>query len=197
MDLTPRQAFPYGHPDKPAQDDLQYFRDELAAELAAEARAIFEPQPATAAAPPATLTLHIGRLRPVPVASAEQASRIWQLYRNGLCLASSESPKVLIKHQGQTVGYVSYNGRVWAGKPTGLPKGAPIAEAAKVEGVQVGDWLYAEDMMTERGTMMEVKAVYGPARAITLEDPTGKLCDRIYVREQTGHDRFHVNFQLA
>ena len=51
MNPAPRQSLSHNNP---AQDDLQYFRDELAA----EARAIFEPQPATAAPPPATLTLH-------------------------------------------------------------------------------------------------------------------------------------------
>lgn len=179
-----------------ASDDRTHHANELRAELRYETQALFEPCPAPAPAP--SLALHIGRLRPIPVASAEQASRIWQLYRDGLGLSGSDSPTALLKHAGQTVGYVSYNGRVWKGKATGkAQQQPPVAEAAKVEGVQVGDWLFVEDLMTGRGTMMEVKAVYGPARAITLEDPTGKLCDRIYVREREGHDRFFTVFNIA
>lgn len=176
-----------------ASDDRTHHANELRAELRYEMQALFDPCPAPA--PAASLALHIGRLRPVPVASAEQASRIWQLYRDGLGLSGSDSPTVLLKHGGQTVGYVSYNGRVWKGKPTSKAQQNPlVADAAKVSGVQVGDWLFVEDMMNGRGAMMEVKAVYSPARAITLEAINGQ---RIYMREQGGHDRFFAIFTLA
>lgn len=152
---------------------------------------------APAKSTPAQLYLKIGRLNPVPVFSADHASRIWMQYRDGLCLGASDSPDALLKMGGATVGYVSYNGRVWKGRPNAtLMSKAPIAEPAIVKGVQGDDWIYVEDLMEERGKMMRVVDVYYKERAITLEDPSGQMCDRIYVREREGHDRFFCSFRI-
>jgi hypothetical protein len=165
MDLTPRQAFPYGHPD-------------------------FAP-----AANPAKLNLHIGRHQGIPVESAEQASRIWQLYRESLNLGGSESPKVLLKHQGQTVGYVSYNGRVWKGNPTKLNNEMVAEAASRPTSLQVGDWIPVEDM--ERGTMKLVKVVAvwpKDGGAVSFDIRPG---ERIYYHPHRMHPRYFTNIILA
>ena len=175
------------------RDDIEYFRNELAAELAAEARAIFEPQPVTAE-PAATLTLHIGRHRPIPVASAEQASRIWQIYREVLNLGGSDAPNALLKSGRTTVGYVSYNGRVWKGLPTQFSATKqPVAEAAKVEGLRIGDLIPVEDMETGTMRLVEVLAVWErDGNAVSFDWKPGQ---RIYFHPKRMHSRFFTNLQ--
>ena len=134
------------------------------------------------------LSLHIGRHAAIPVNSAEQASRIWQIYREGLNLGGSESPKVLIKHGGKTVGYVSYNGRVWKGLPkmTGSPL---VAEAAPIPtALVVGDWIPVEDM--ERGTLKLVRVVAvwpNDGGAVSFDVRPG---ERIYYHPKRMHPRY-------
>lgn len=121
----------------------------------------------------AVVTLCIGRHNPIPVASAEEASRIWQFYREALNLGGSDSPHALLKSGHLTLGYVSYNGRVWKGRPTVPVKvqnaRTPIAEAADIRtGIRIGDWLPVEDMVDGLLLMGKVTAIHREDRALTL-----------------------------
>ena len=174
-------------------DDLTYHENELRAELRYEMQALFEPCPTP---PPAVgLSLHIGRHQGIPVESAEQASRIWQMYRESLNIGGSESPKVLLKHQGQTVGYVSYNGRVWKGNPTKLNNEMVAEAASRPTSLQVGDWIPVEDM--ERGTMKLVKVVAvwpKDGGAVSFDIRPG---ERIYYHPQRMPPRYFTNIILG
>jgi hypothetical protein len=68
----------------------------------------------TATAP--QLALRFGRSKNiVAVASVQEASELWALYRDANGFGASESPKVTVidTATGKTVAEISYNGRVW------------------------------------------------------------------------------------
>lgn len=123
----------------------------------------------------ADVTLCIGRHQPIAVASAEEASRIWQLYRDALNLGGSDSPNALLKVGHRTIGYVSYNGRIWKGRPTDpvevQNKRKPIAEAADVRhtGIRVGDCLPVEDMVDGILFIGRVTDIHRDERALTIK----------------------------
>ena len=53
-----------------------------------------------------------------PVVSLEAASRLWETIRDASGLGASHAPTPhILTAQGKHVGYVSYNGRIWAGWP--------------------------------------------------------------------------------
>lgn len=178
MDLTPRQAFGGSvHPDHQLASIIGLIDCE-APDLPIPAELSHEP----------VVTLHIGRHQGIPVSSAEEASRIWQMYREGLNLGGSESPKVLLKCEGKTVGYVSYNGRVWKGLPK-MTASPLVAEAASLPtSVRVGDWIPVEDM--ERGTLklVQVVAVWpNDGGAVSFDVRPG---ERIYYHPKRMHQRY-------
>ena len=142
--------------------------------------------------PTAPLTLHIGRHKGIPVSSAEQASRIWQIYREVLNLGGSDAPNALLKSGRTTVGYVSYNGRVWKGLPTQFSATKqPVAEAAKVEGLRIGDLIPVEDMETGTMRLVEVLAVWErDGNAVSFDWKPGQ---RIYFHPKRMHGRFFTN----
>lgn len=76
-----------------------------------------------------------GIRRQYVVASPAEASRVWLAVHDGLMRAgyytgaSRFSPTTLMDAKRKVVAYVSYNGRVWAGKPNDwTPKTEPIYE---------------------------------------------------------------------
>lgn len=145
-------------------------------------------------APTARLSLVIGRHKPIPVETAEQASRIWQIYRQGLNLGGSESPSVLLKMGSTTVGYVSYNGRVWKGKPARSIYAAQsplVAEAApRVTSIEAGDWIPVENMETGALRLVEViKTFPDDGGAFNFDWSAG---ERIYYHPTRMHHRFFV-----
>lgn len=146
--------------------------------------------------PQAGLKLQIGRYATIPVNTAEEASRAWVIFRDALNLGGSESPFVLLKHGHNTVGYVSYNGRIWKGRPTDpvkvLNARSPIAEAADTrDGLRVGDWLPVEDMIEERFCMGRVVRTYPDKQAISLDLADGT---RLYLQVGKLHDRYFTSF---
>ena len=53
-----------------------------------------------------------------PVVSLEAASCLWEKVRDASGLGASHAPTPhILTAQGKHVGYVSYNGRIWAGWP--------------------------------------------------------------------------------
>jgi len=71
----------------------------------------------TETTPAAPLTLRVGS-RTYPVESVEKASRIFVAARDKFGEGASNTPTPLLVRDGKVIGYVSYNGRVWAGLPT-------------------------------------------------------------------------------
>jgi hypothetical protein len=66
---------------------------------------------------PGGLFITIGGRR-YPINSLEDASRKWDQVRDAAGTGSSETPTPLIVNAaGETIGYISYNGRVWRGRP--------------------------------------------------------------------------------
>lgn len=148
------------------------------------------------AQPQASLKLQIGRYWTIPVKTAEEASRAWAFFREALNLGGSESPHVLLKHGHLTVGYVSYNGRIWKGRPTDPVKvqnaRKPIAEAADTrDGLRVGDWLPVEDMLEDRFHLGKVVRTYPDKQAISLDLADGT---RLYLQANKLHDRYFTSF---
>ncbi len=70
----------------------------------------------TETTPAAPLTLRVGS-RTYPVESVEDASRIFVAARDKFGEGASNTPTPLLVRDGKVIGYVSYNGRVWAGDP--------------------------------------------------------------------------------
>lgn len=77
-----------------------------------------------------------------PVATLNEASAIWSAYRDQKGLRSSSAPRVDIVVEGEPRAYVSYNGKVYEGRPEGWKSGVkplfdpyadlpPLYEAAK------------------------------------------------------------------
>jgi len=81
-------------------------------------------------APTTTLTMVIGRRR-YPVASLADASAKFCAARDKAGTGASTTPTpMLYDDAGKLVGYVSYNGRVWAGHPRDWKAdGKPMMEA--------------------------------------------------------------------
>jgi len=79
-----------------------------------------------------------GRSRRFVVADFAAASAAWCAYRDERALRGSNAPHVLLSDAGAHVGYVSYNGRVWSGRPTDpvstprVPLFDPYVAAAEV-----------------------------------------------------------------
>lgn len=149
--------------------------------------------------PQGGLILQIGRYGRIPVKTAEEASRAWSFFRDALDLGGSDSPYVLLKHGHKTVGYVSYNGRIWKGRPdrpvAELNKSNPIAEAADIRaGIRVGDWLPVEDMEEERFHLGKVVATYPDRQAISLDLADGT---RLYLQAGKLHDRYFTFFNTV
>jgi hypothetical protein len=58
------------------------------------------------------------RGKQTPVVSLEAASRLWETIRDASGLDASHAPTPhILNAQGKHLGYVSYNGRIWAGWP--------------------------------------------------------------------------------
>lgn len=84
----------------------------------------------------APLTIHLGG-RTYPVASLAEASRMFCAARDAAQFArrggggASRTPTPMLYEGDRLVGYVSYNGRVWAGHPHDWQPGMkPLCEAA-------------------------------------------------------------------
>lgn len=142
----------------------------------------------------AQVHLHIGRHKPIPVDSAEAASRIWQMYRDALNLGGSESPNALLKVGGMTVGHVSYNGRVWKGQEARsiYAAAAPlVSEAApRATAIDAGDWIPVESMETGALRLVKVLRTFpDDGGAFNFDWSAG---ERIYYHPERGHDRFFV-----
>lgn len=78
--------------------------------------------------PTETLFLQIERRR-YQVASLQQASEMWERARDASGLGASQigGHALIVNESGATVAHVSYNGRVWAGLPSGwTPESTPI-----------------------------------------------------------------------
>lgn len=84
--------------------------------------------------PATTLTMQIGRRR-YQVASLTEASRMFCTARDKAMHrgvgGSSHTPTPMIYNGDRLIGYVSYNGRVWAGHPHDWQPGMkPLLETA-------------------------------------------------------------------
>ena len=63
------------------------------------------------------LFIQVGRRR-YQIASLRQASEMFERARDAMGLGASKiGPALSVRADGTTFGYVSYNGRVWAGAP--------------------------------------------------------------------------------
>lgn len=77
-----------------------------------------------------TMELRLGR-KTYPVADYAEASRIVCNERDRRGVGASRFPDALIYEGDNLIGYVSYNGRVWAGNPRlWRPGHQPLYEAA-------------------------------------------------------------------
>ena len=83
------------------------------------------------------LTVKIGRKR-YPAESLKDASDRFCAVRDALMRGASKTPTPVIFRDGQQIGYISYNGRVWAETPLTFGQIVDGAKPAPLYDNQIG-----------------------------------------------------------